>query len=212
MHPNQYGPFANVVTVACALVAVFETLILKMLGKRWACLASDTPPLLVAAGARILTVALIAVTYLIIDVSNYWWFGVAAVVSGVLGYLSVSHFNHLRILHVAPIPVVGPNGEQLQDRRGTPLVKNVVIGLESQLLPQAASDLNVARGGGPISLRKFMSGYGSPVNDPRALWDEKLLANTANKLVVSLMRVGLFAVMTVFLAAIVVDVAMTGAR
>jgi len=212
MDASQYGPFVNVLALAGALVAVFGSLLLKMLGgvKRWTWLAADTPSFLVAAGARVLAVALMAVTYVTIDTSNYGWFGVAAVVSGVLGFLSVTRFDRLRKLHVASVPLVGSNGSQLQDQHGAMLVKNVVIGSEEQLLPEAAAALKVARERGGVSLVKFMSGYGSPVNDPEALWERKVLAGTANKLTTSLMHVVLLAVMTVFLAAFVIEVGMKG--
>jgi hypothetical protein len=209
MDPSQYGPFANVVALAAALVAVFGVLLLKMLGglKRWAWLAADSPPFLVAAGARVLAVALMAVTYVTINSSNYRWFGVAAVVSGGLGFISVVRFDRLRKLHVAPVPLVGANGEALQDEHGVPLVTNVVIGTEQQLRSEAAAALAAARKRGGISLRKFMSGYGSPVNDPETLWDRTILAGLGNKLTSSLMHVVILAVMTVFLAAFVIDVA-----
>lgn len=212
MDPSQYGPFANVVALAGALVAVFGVLLLKMLGgvRRWTWLAADTPPFLVAAGPRVLAVALMAVTYVTIDPSNYGWFGVAAVVSGVLGFFSVSRFDRLRKLHVAPVPLVGSDGNQLQDHRGAKLVKNVVIGSEEQLRPEAAAALKAARERGGVSLGKFMSGYGSPPNDPEALWDRTVLADTANKLTTSLMHVVLLAVMTVFLAAFVIEVGIKG--
>lgn len=209
MDPSQYGPFANVVALGGALVAVFGALLLKMLGglKRWAWLAADSPPFLVAAGARVLAVALMAVTYVTIDTFNYRWFGAAAVLGGMLGFVSVARFDRLRKLHVVPVPLVGANGASLQDKRGAPLVKNVVIGAEEQLRPEAAAALKAARARGGVSLPKFMSGYGSPVNDPEALWDRDILASIANRLTTSLMHVVLLAVMTVFLAAFVIDVA-----
>lgn len=209
MDPSQYGPFANIVALAGALVAVFGVLLLKMLGgvRRWTWLAADSPPFLVAAGARVLAVALMAVTYVTIDSSNYRWFGLAAVIAGVLGFISVARFDRLRKLHVAPVPLVGPDGKPLQDERGAPLFNNLVIGSEEQLRPEAAAALKAAREREGVSLRKFMSGYGSPVNDPEALWDRGVLAGIANKLTTSLMHVVLLAVMTVFLAAFVIEAA-----
>ncbi len=210
MDPSQYGPFANVVALSAALVALFGVSLLKMLGRlsRWTWLAADSPPFLVVAGARVLAVALMAATYVTIDASNYHWFRVAAVASGILGFLSVARFDRLRRLHVEPVPLVAGNGAQLQNKRGAPLVKNVVIGSEAQLRSHAAAALNAARqSGGGVSLAKFMSGYGSPVNDPAALWDRDILSGIANKLTTALMHVVLLAVMTVFLAAVVIDVA-----
>lgn len=214
MDPGKYGPFANVVALAGTLVAVFGVLLLKMLGglKRWTWLAADTPAFLVAAGARVLAVALMAVTYVTIDPSNYGWFGGAAVVGGVFGFFSVMRFDRLRKLHVIPIPVIGPDGNQLQDEHGTKLAMNVVIGLEDQLRPEAATALKIARNQNGVSLAKFMSGYGSAVNNPDALWDRAVLADIGNKLTASLMQVVLFAVVTLFLAAFVVDVGVKGTQ
>jgi hypothetical protein len=209
MDPSKYGPFANVVALAGALVTVFSVLLLKMLGgiKRWTWLASDSPPFLVTAGARIFAVALMAATYIAIDGSNYGWFGAAAVVSGILGFRSVVYFDRLRKLYVVPVPLVGPSGDQLLDKRGAQLFNNVVIGPEEELRPEAAAALKEARQRQGVSLRQFMSGYGSPVNDPESLWDRSCLASIANKLTTSLMYVTLLAVMTVFLAAFVIEVA-----
>ncbi len=208
MNPSQYGPFANVVALAGALVAVFSVLLLKMLGgvKRWAWLASGSPPFLVTAGARVAAVALMAATYVTINSSNYGWFGALAVVSGVLGFLSVRRFDHLRKLHVISVPLVGPDGNQLLDKRGGLVFNNVVIGSEDQLRSDVAAALKEARKGQGVSLRQFMSGYGSPVNDPEALWDRDYLARIGSKLTTSLMYVVLLAVMTIFLAAFVIEV------
>ena len=51
-----------------------------------------------------------------------------------------------------------------------------------------------------------MSGYGSPVNDPEALWEKQVLVDIANKLTISLMIIMLLAVMTLFWAAFVIEV------
>src|SRR3546814_3733382 len=79
MDLGQYGVFANIVAIACALVATFSVMLLKMLGsfKRWAWLVPETPPFLATAGARILAVAVMATTYISIDATNYRWFGLA---------------------------------------------------------------------------------------------------------------------------------------
>lgn len=208
MNPSQYGPFANVVALAGALVAVFSVLLLKMLGglKRWTWLTSDSPPFLVTGGARILAVALMGAIYVTINRTNYIGFGAAAVLSGLLGFISVIRFDQLRKLHIVSLQQVGTNGEVLADKRG-PIYKNVVIGTESELLPDAAESYRAARIAESISLAKFMSGYGSSVNDPEALWSREYLAGIASKLTVSLMYVVLLAVLTVYLSAFVIDVA-----
>src|SRR3546814_6845350 len=99
MDLGQYGVFANIVAIACALVATFSVMLLKMLGsfKRWAWLVPETPPFLATAGARILAVAVMATTYISIDATNYRWFGLAAVILGVLGR-SEEHTSELQSL------------------------------------------------------------------------------------------------------------------
>jgi hypothetical protein len=212
---DRFGPFANVVVLGTALVATFSLLITRLIGgiKRWTWLAGNAPSHLVSAGPRVLAVALMAATYVTIDRSNYRWFGLAAVVSGLLGFLTVIRFDRLRRHHVVVIPLVGPTGAQLRDKRGEPLVENVVIGSERDLRPEAAAALATARQRfGGVSLRQFMSGYGAQsLNDPEALWDRELLATLAARLTTSLMYVVLFAGMTGFLAALVIDVAIKDA-
>lgn len=141
MDLGRYGPFANVVALASALVATFSILLLKMIGrvKRWTWLVSGTPSFLVTAAARMLAVALMAVTYVVISKSNYLWFGGAAILSGVLGFAAVARFDHLRRLHIRPIPLVGANGKPLMDKKHRVLEQNVVIGGEDNLRPNANS-------------------------------------------------------------------------
>lgn len=210
MDPSKFGPFANIVGLACALVAMFSVLLLKMLGniRRWTFLTADSPSFLVTAGARMLAVALMAVTYVTIDRSNYIWFGVAAAVCGLLGFLSVARFDLLRKQHVVKIPLVGDQGEQLADSKGNLQYARVVVGKETDLNSQAKADLEKARKKhGGVSLTQFMSGYGAnKVNDPEALWDRPELAKISSRLTVTLMSVVLFAVITIFLAAFVIEV------
>lgn len=211
MDPSDYGPFANIVAIACALVATFSLLLLKMFGdvKRWTWLTSDSPPFLVTAGVRVLAVALMALVYVTVNSSNYGWFAAAAVLSGILGFLSVGRFDRLRKIHVVQVPQVTPDGSPLLDKHNQPIQTNLVIGSEQELLPDAAAALKEQRSSrGGLSLRQFMSGYGAQrVNDPEALWDRGLLADIANRLTTTLMYVLLLGVMTLFLAAFVVEVA-----
>ena len=211
MDPSKYGPFADVVALACALAATFSVLLLKTLGttKQWTWLSGDSPPFLVTAGARILAVALMAVTYVTIDSSNYIWFGGAAVICGLLGFLSIARFDRMRRQHVVEIPLVGKDGRQLVAPSGNPMYEHVVIGLERDLNPEAKEAFQAAREArGGLSLVQFMGGYGaSRVNDPEALWDRTLLANVSNRLTVSLMLIVLFAVMAIFLGAFAIEAA-----
>lgn len=211
MNPSDYGPFVNVVAIAGALVATFSVLLLKMLGKttRWTWLADDSPTFLVTAGARMLAVTLMAATYVTINASNYHLFGIAAVLCGVIGFLTVARFDHLRKLYVVKIPLVMANGTQSLDAKGNPVCESVVIGSEAELLKSAKANLAAARKGpGGLSLVQFMSGYGATkVNNPEALWDRELLAKKSNALTMTLMCIVLFAVMAVFLAAFVIEAA-----
>jgi hypothetical protein len=209
MQADQFGPFANVVALACALVATFSMLLLKMLGglKRWTWLAGGSPPFLVTAGARMFAVALMAITYVSISATNYRWFGGAAVICGLIGFLCVARFDGLRQRHVVAIPLVAADGTVLKDRQGRDQNASVVIGPESKMRSEAASAFGQARQKGGVSLSKFMSGYGSPVNDPGSIWEHALLARIANRLTTLLMCVLLLAVMTVYLAAFTIEAA-----
>lgn len=208
---SKYGPFATIVGVALALAAMFSTLLLQSLGgsiKRWAYLADNAPPFLVTAGPRLLVVALMAAGYLLIDKSNYGWSIALAILSGLLGMSAVIYFERLRKLHVVQIPLVGEDGSQLVAANGDPRTTTVVIGDESNLLPAARKALDKARKKRPVSLRRFMSGYGDgKVNDPEALWDRTLLARLGSRLTVALMVVILFAVLALFLAALAIAAA-----
>lgn len=207
---GRYGPFANVVAIASALVATFSMLILKAIGgaKRWTWLTAGTPSFLVTAAARVLAVAMIAVTYVTITKSNYLWFGLAAVVTGAFAFWAIVRFDRLRRLHVVGIPLVGSDGSQLQTRfRKRPRFENVVIGLERDMVPQAQTALAKARSErGGVSLTRFISGNGGAINDPGAVWDTTILADVSSKLTTTLVFVFLSSVMALFWAAFVVEV------
>jgi hypothetical protein len=211
MDLGKYGPFANIVALALALVATFSVLLLKMLGrvKQWTWLVSGTPPFLVTGAARMLAVALMAVTYVTIDKANYLWFGGAAILSGMFGFVAVFRFDRLRRLHIRSIPMVGADGRPMMDKKRRPLEQNVVIGSEDDMRSEAKAALAKARRTkGGLSVLQFMSGYGAQrVNDPEALWDSALLVNIGSKLTITLMCILLLSVMTVFWAAFTIDVA-----
>jgi hypothetical protein len=73
MFSGKYDPFATTIAIAAALFAVFSVLLMKAVGKvsQWTFLADDSPPFMVTAGARALAIALIALTFIFIDKSNY---------------------------------------------------------------------------------------------------------------------------------------------
>jgi hypothetical protein len=207
---GRYGPFANVVGIASALVATFSVLLLKMFGnlKRWTWLASGAPPFLITAAARILLVALMAFTYVTISKSNYGWFVGGAIVCGILGFIAVAMFDHLRERHVVAIPMVGADGKPLRDRRKREVRQNVVVGSEPDLRNDVKTALARARKKNPgLSVLQFMSGFGAPrLNDPEALWERSLLANIRSRMTITLMCAVLFGVMAVFLAAFVIEI------
>ena len=213
MHATDYGPFADVVAIALALVATFSMLLLKMLGRmtRWSWLVSGSPPFLVTAGARVFSVALMAVVYITISKANMSWFAGATVISGFLGMAAIIHFDRLRKLHVLQIPLVGDDGQQPRDGKNNPVWTNVIIGSESNMLPTARQALDTARTKrGGLTIPEFMKGYGSQkVNDPEALWDRELLAKLSNALTVALMSIVLLGVMTLYLAAFLIEVSKT---
>jgi hypothetical protein len=209
MHLGKYGPFADIVALASALVATFSGMLFKMLGRlsRWTWLTSGAPTFLVSAAARMLAVALMAATYVLIDGTNYLWFAAAAILSGILGFSLIVNFDKLRKIHIAAIPQVGPDGKALKDKSGREITVNAVIGTETDLRPEAKDAFNAARKrAGGLSLRQFMAGYGAQrVNDPEALWDSTLLAEISNKLTTRLMLITLSAVMTLFWAAFTIQ-------
>lgn len=203
---DKYGPFANVIGIAGALIAAFSMLLLKMFGRanQWTWMAADPPAKIVTVGARMLAIALMAITYITINTTNYTWFGIAALVFGALGLYNINGFNRLRRLHVVEIPLVGANGKQLT-KKGKPLVKNIVIGQESDMNKSAKADFERARKNHPgLSLIGFMSGYGTPPNDPEAIWDRGLLAGISHKLTMSLVYIFLFGVMVLFLGSFII--------
>jgi hypothetical protein len=141
--------------------------------KRWTWLASGAPPFLVTAAARILVIALMAFTYVTISKSNYGWFVGGAILCGILGFIAVAMFDHLRERHVVPIPMVGVDGKPLRDRRKREVRQNVVVGSEPDLRDDMKTALARARKKNPgLSVLQFMSGFGAPrLNDPEALWE-----------------------------------------
>lgn len=209
MDLNKYGPFGNIVLIAGALIATFSLLLLKMIGrvKQWTWMSVDSPPLLVTVGARMVAVALMAGIFITINERNYLFFGGAAVIFGCIGLFYINRFNHLRMLHVVQIPLVGPNGAQLADGRRRLQFKNVVVGKQGDINDEAKEHFKEARTKhAGLTLIEFMGGYGTPPNNPEALWDRELLANLSNQLTMYLVMIALFGVMVLYLGAFVIDI------
>jgi hypothetical protein len=206
---TRFGPFAEVVAIALALVATFSMLLLKMFGgvARWTWLGTGAPSFLVTAAARILAIALMAVTYVTISKSNYLWFAAVAVVCGLMGFIAIARFDRLRQRHVRQIPVVGPDGKQLRDRSGKPVEQSIVVGLEEDIREPAKTALVDERKKDPsLSLLKFMSGFGRNPYDPEGLWDPTLLADIRSNLTLILMSILLFGVMVLFTSAFIIEI------
>jgi hypothetical protein len=201
----KYGPFASLVALASALVALFGLLVVKMLGrvKKWTWLASDSPWFLVTAGARVLAIAIMALIYVTLDRSNYTWFALVGLLFGVLGFVSIFWFERLRKEYVIPVRVVAEGGGQATDRSGRPQVVNIVVGRESDMKQDAKKHFEAAH----TSVEEFLNGYGRDINNPAAVWDRALLARIGSRLTLALMCIVLFAALTLFVAALVIEVA-----
>jgi outer membrane protein OmpA-like peptidoglycan-associated protein len=209
MHLSEYGSFASIIAVAAALVSVFSLLLLKAVGrvKQWTWLIHDTPPFLVTAGPRALAVALIAVTFLLINKNNYLLFVIAAVIFGVLMVVLIGWFDRLRKVHIYKVPQVQADGSPAVDRR-KPLFKTLVIGNESDMNAAAKRAFAEARRRhGGLSLIDFMSGYGATgTNNPEALWSRAQLAQISNRMTMCLMGILLCGVMALYLSASSIEV------
>jgi hypothetical protein len=206
MFTGKYGPFAEIITIAAALVAVFSLLLLKAVGKvsQWTWLIGDAPSFVVTAGARAVAIALIALSFIFIDKTNYGWFGVVAAAFAIVAALLIGRFNHLRMAHICKVPALNANGSQATTFFGSPKYEQLVIGDENNMTQAAAEAYKQAR---PVSLCKFMSGYGrNRVNDPEAIWSKVTLARISNAMTMALMGILLCAVMALYLAASSIEV------
>lgn len=210
MDASQFGPFANVVAIGSAIVAVFSVFVLKMVGRvnRWTWLIEDTPPFLVKAGPRAVAVAVMGAAYVLIDPSNYGWFLGLGILSGLLAFRSVKSFDKLRRRHVLEVPLVADSGEPVTNRQGKTLHRKIVIGLRESMNETAARHFEEAQKKHGVSMVEFMSGYGSgQLYDPGALWERDHLADIAHKLAAELIYIITFGFVTLFLVALAIDIA-----
>jgi hypothetical protein len=207
MLADSFGPFATIVAIALALVAVFAQLAPRMIGKvsDWNWLAADSPSFVSMAGARIVCVVLMAIAFVTANAARRPPLIGAALVAAVLGLVCVRRFDLMRRVHTVALPIVGKDGKPTHDKKGKNLSRYVVIGSEADMLPNAKDAFDKARDSHGVSLLKFMSGFGSTPNDPEALWDHALLARIAAKLSGLITYVVLLAVMALFLAALLVS-------
>jgi hypothetical protein len=205
----KFGPFANVATIAGILVALFAWLLPRTIGRlqQWTWLAGDSPSFLVAAGARVVAIVVMGLSWVFMTKSNYQVFVVVALAIAVFCAITIVRFDRDRKLYVVSIPETGKDGTQLV-QKGKRVFKSVVIGRESEMRPQAAADYAAAQQqGGAMSLQKFMGGYGTSINDPGALWDAETLATHSTSLTSSLILIALSAVVAVFLVSLALDLA-----
>lgn len=206
---DKYGPFGQIVLIAGALAATFSLLMLKMIGRtrQWVWLVSDSPPLIITAGARFLAIAIMAVVYVTINRQNYLIFAGAAIVLGVIGVAYIVRFNRMRMLYVAQIPLIATDGSQLKDAKGRDQFRHVIIGEETEINEEARNHFNEAKRKYPgLTLLQFMSGYGTPPNTPESLWTRHQLAALSNQLTMCLIWIALLGVIILYLSAFVIEI------
>lgn len=210
MDMTQYGPFAAVMAVAAALAAAFSLLLLKAIGKvtKWSFLIDNSPPFLVKTGARALAFALIALTFVLISRNNYLAFAAMAVFFGAATFWLIARFDRMRKVHIFSVPLLQASGAQANDKNGKPLFKNIVIGTEEDMMPDAKEIFVEARRKRPgLSLPEFMGGFGGAnTNNPESIWTRNQLADISSRMTTTLMGILLCAVMALYELASVVEV------
>jgi len=206
MFSGEYGPFATTIAIAAALFTFFSVLLMKAVGRvsQWSFLANDSPPFMVTAGARALAIALIALTFIFIDKSNYRWLGVAAAICAVLMIVFIARFDRVRKTHICKVPLLDQDGGQRKGWFGSPKWHMIVIGSENDMKQQAATRY---RKFGAGSLCKFLSGFGqNEINNAEAIWTKETLARISSKMTVLLIGILLCGVMALYFAALAVEV------
>jgi hypothetical protein len=201
MHTEDYGPFASIVAIAAALVAVFGLLLFKSIGpaSRWSWLAGDGHGFMRTAAARAVTVALIGLTFITIDKYNYFWFSAGSLLFAILTFIFINWFDRVRMIHTCLIPNVAANGAAVTDARGRSIGRSIVIGTEATMRTAAKEIYDKLPA---ADLCKFLSGYGeNEVNNPAGIWPRAELARIASKLTLLVTFILLCAVMTLYLAA-----------
>jgi hypothetical protein len=206
MFSSNYGQFQSIILTAAILVTVFSTLVLKSVGRirQWTWLIDDTPPMIVTVGVRALAIALIVVSYMLIDKTNYRFFATAAVGFGLVTMVLIGWFDSLRRKRTCQIPILNNNGTQAKSMLGRLKFKSVVVGAERDM-KQAPLDEYRRHPG--LSVCKFLSGYGeNEINNPASIWDTDYLSGIAHKMTMILMVILLSAVMALFLAAAALNI------
>ena len=205
MFGDKYGPFTQTLAIVAILTTVFTGLALKAIGKlsQWTFLVHDSPAFLVAGGARVLAIALIAASFIFIDTTNYHWFLSGAIFLGVLMMVFVAWLDLLRKQHLCKVPQINANGSQAKTFWGKEKFKMVVIGDVTDMKPDASAAYRKLA----ISPCKFISGYGqNGVNDAAAIWPMDVLAKNSTRMTTLLMSILLCAALGLFLAASAIEV------
>lgn len=204
---NDYGIFMDIASIALALFAIFNLLVLKTIGKitNWSSLVEGSPSFLVKTASKLTVFSMIALTYLTINQSNYIWFLFIDVVIALIAVKLILDFNYLRKVHSMEIPQVMANGAQLTNFRKRPKYKNIIVGKIDDMTKVARIQFNKAqKTDASLTLKKFMSGFG--MYDPEALWDRLLLAEISNKLTMLLIFIITSGALVLYLSSIVINV------
>ena len=165
---------------------------------------SRLSPLMIMGGARAMTVALIGVSFILIDKRNYVWFAGAAVLFAMTAFILIGWFDRMRKTYLCKVPTLNANGTQAHTFWGKPKYELIVIGDETNMKPDAAAVYAKTKA---ISLCGFVSGFGrNKLNDPAAIWSMETLAKISNRMTMALMSILLCAVMALYLAASSIEV------
>lgn len=206
MFSGEYCPFETTILIAAGLLTFSDKLVLMAVGKvsQWTFLTDDSPPFIITAGTRALTISLIVLTYIFIDKSNYIWFGGAIALFALLAIVFINKFRYVLKAHTCRIPLLRKDGSQKKGWFKPPKFKVVVIGSEGDMKQAAAEKYKEL---GAVSLCKFLSGYGqNEVNNPETIWTKGTLAKISSKMTLLLIGFILCCVMTLYLAAYTVVV------
>ncbi len=199
---EEFGPFAYIMAIAAALVAVFASLTLSAIGKasEWANLTEDAPVFLVLAGPRAVSLVAIVATFMVISSENWLWFAAAAALLAILCTCLIMSYDFHRKAFTCEIMEVGLNGQVT----GTKLV---VIGSEHEMREGAQKDYNAAiQKHRAIDICKFMSGYGNPHNTPASIWPREVLARRSRNMILRLAGIVMSGVLALFISASIVTV------
>lgn len=199
---EDFGPFAYIMAIVAALVAVFASLTVSAIGKasEWAALTEDAPVFLVLAGPRAISIVAIVFTFMIISSENWYWFATAAALLAVICFWLILSYDFNRKAYTCTVRDVGPNGEVATTRL-------VVIGSENELIDAAGKAYKIAiRKHGAMDLCKFMSGYGNPHNTPSSIWPREVLARRSSNLILRLAGIVMSGVVALYIAASIVNV------